>query len=292
MADLRHLATASDDALADAVRGLGGLLDVPAVAMDRPDPAARARSRIEAVDRSPTVRPFGLSVVRPVRRAALLALAAVLVLVALAGAFGLGLPGLKIVPASPPGSPAPSAGSASPALSPSPTASPTSSSSLTGPPGSALELGRPVTLDVARATAPFPVLLPGDPSLGPPDAVWIDDLDRLSLVWAPRANLPPTIDPTVGLVVSEMPGHIERGYFEKLLDAGSTIEPVTIAGVTGYWIAGEPHEFVYVAPDGEATFDDRRLAGDTAAWSTGDVTYRVESALGREATIRLADTLR
>jgi hypothetical protein len=290
MADLRRLAIASDDTLADALRELGGLLDVPSIAVDRPDPAARARSGIEALGRSPTVRPFAVRLVRPVRRAALIALAAVLVLVALAGAFGLGLPGLKIVPASPSSS---LGASSPPSVSPSPAASSIRTASPTaGPPGSALELGEPVTLDVARATAPFLILLPSDPTVGPPDAVWIDDLDRVSLVWAPRANLPPTIDPTVGLVVSEMPGHIERGYFEKLLDAGSTIEPVTIAGVTGFWISGEPHEFVYVAPNGEPTFESRRLAGDTAAWSTGAVTYRVESALGRDSAIRLADTLR
>ncbi|HEY7131700.1 MAG TPA: hypothetical protein VH440_05580 [Candidatus Limnocylindrales bacterium] len=306
MAETRRLGALSDDDLALALRQLGGAIVVSPVSLgaDGLDPARRARLRIEAAGKLPRRRlrdrlglgrraPAG----RPLRRGLLLAVALVLALAAVAGAIGFGLPGLRIVfgPGSTPSpslSPAPSiptgSPSASPAIAPSPTPTPTTS----GPPGSNLGFGEPVTLDDARARAGFPILLPADDRLGPPDAVWIDEHGRVSLVWLARPGIPASEESGLGVVVSEFPGHIEEGYFQKLLDAGSTIQPVTVRGERGYWIAGRPHEFVYVNPSNDPTFDDRRLVGDTLAWSDGDVTYRVESALGLDEAVRIADGLR
>ena len=97
--------------------------------------------------------------------------------------------------------------------------------------------------------------------------------------------------PGIGLIVSEFSGHIDDGYFEKILSAGSTIEPVKVAGQGGYWISGTTHEFIYVGPNGEPTYESRRLVGDTLAWSTGEVTYRIESGLGRDRTLAIANTM-
>jgi hypothetical protein len=301
MADLARLLTLTDDALGDALRGLGAELDVPPVSVsDAADPARLARLRIEAAAARPPAATAGflerLGVGRgrrTWRRSLVLAVAALLVLAAVAGAIGFGLPGLRIVftPAAAPtpgGSPAPStlgASSGQSAAAPSPT--PSSSE----PPGSGLGLGTPTTLAAAQAQAGFPILLPGDPAVGPPDAVWIDDVGRVTLIWRAGAGLPATEESSLGLLVSEFPGTINPGYFEKLLDAGSTIDPITVRGRPGYWISGEPHEFVYVNPSNQPTFDARRLVGDTLAWSDGPVTYRIESALGREAAIRIAESL-
>ena len=301
MADLARLLTLTDDALGDALRGLGAELDVPPVSMsDAADPARLARLRIEAAAGRPPAASTGflgrLGVGRgrrTWRRSLVLAVAALLVLAAVAGAIGFGLPGLRIVfapPASPtPGvSPAPSTLGASAVPS---AGGPSAAPSPSGPPGAGLGLGTPTTLAAAPAEAGFPILLPGDPAVGPPDAVWIDDVGRVTLVWRAGAGLPATEQSSLGLIVSEFPGTINPGYFEKLLDAGSTIDSVAVRGRPGYWISGEPHEFVYVNPSNEATFDGRRLVGDTLAWSDGPVTYRIESALGREAAIRIAESL-
>jgi hypothetical protein len=295
VAETRRFGALSDDALGAALRELGGAIDVA-------DPARRARRRIEAagalprrgiLDRLGLGRPTRA---RPLRRSLVLALALLLLLAAIAGAIGFGLPGLRIVfgpvtSPTPSPSPAPSVVVGSPATSPSPAAAASPSPTTSGPPGSNLGFGDPVTLDEARARAGFPILLPTDPRLGPPDAVWIDDVDRVTLVWRARPDLPASEESGVGLVVSEFPGHIDPGYFEKLLDAGSTIQPVTVRGKPGYWISGRAHEFVYVDPSNEPTFDDRRLVGDTLAWSDGEVTYRVESALGLDEAMRIAELL-
>jgi hypothetical protein len=39
-------------------------------------------------------------------------------------------------------------------------------------------------------------------------------------------------------------------------------------------------------------FDSRRIVGDTLLWARDGITYRLESALGMDAAVRLADTLR
>jgi len=69
---------------------------------------------------------------------------------------------------------------------------------------------------------------------------------------------------------------------------------VKVGESTGYWITGDPHEFVYVGPGptGEPTFENRRLVGDTLAWSVGDVTYRLETSLGKDEAIRVAESMR
>src|SRR4051812_11659990 len=245
MADLSRLLTLTDDALGDARRGLGAELDVPPVsAADGADPARLARLRIEAgAVRAPApatgfLDRLGAGRGRPWRRSLVLAIVAVLVLAAIAGAIGFGLPGLRIVFA-PAASPTPGVSPAPPTLgaSPGPSAGrPSATPSPSGPPGSGLGLGAPTTLAAARSEAGYPILLPGDPAVGPPDAVWIDDVGRVTLVWRTAPGLPATEESSLGLVVSELPGTINPGYFEKLLDAGSTIEPVTVRGQSGYWI--------------------------------------------------------
>ncbi len=291
MTDRARLAALPDDAFGAALRELGGALDMPRLAttVDGTDLARRVRQRIEAsgqaVPRTGLLERLGLAHPggRPVRRGLVLALAALFVVAAVAGAVGFGLPGLRIV-----FGPTPSA-SASPSSSTaaaSPTPSPTP-----GPPGSLLRLGEPVTLDEARARAGYPLLVPADPRLGPPDAVWIDELKRVTLVWTPRPGIPAESESGLGVVLSQFPGRIDSGYFEKILRPGTTIVPVTVGGHDGYWIAGSPHEFVYVGPGNEVVYDSRRLAGDTLAWSVDGTTYRVETGLGQAEAIRIAESL-
>jgi hypothetical protein len=267
------------------------------IAPDGSDPARRARLRIEAAGaRAGEGILDRLGLRRPIRRGLVLALAALLVLAAIASAVGFGLPGLRIV-----FGPAPSAsGSASPSLavaSPRPSLSPSPSRSPIAaqtpmPPGATLGLGRAVTLDQARAESSFPILLPTDPRLGAPDGVWIDGVGRVSLVWTARPDLPATIDPDLALIVTQVPGRIDPGYFEKILRPGTTIEGARVGGHDGYWISGAQHEFVYVNPSGDPVFDDRRLVDDTLAWSDGQVTFRLETGAGRDAAIAIAESMR
>ena len=299
MAEQRRLATLSDDAFADAIRSLGLDLAVPTTVAGGADPALRARAAIEAARIAPEsgwldrlgLRPRGRPATRPLRRGLVIAVVALLALAAIAGAIGFGLPGLRIIfgptaTASP--SPMPTV-SGAPTPSRAPTPTPT-----VGPPGSTLGLGRIVTLAEARTAVGIPIILPSDTRLGAPDLIWLDDVDRVTMLWLARPGLTTIVEPGISLIVTEFPGHMDEGYFQKILRGGTTIETVKVGASTGYWITGDPHEFVYVGPGptGEPTFENRRLVGDTLAWSVDDVTYRLETSLGKDEAIRVAESMR
>ena len=79
---------------------------------------------------------------------------------------------------------------------------------------------------------------------------------------------------------------------ESISDGRTTVTSVKVGGADGYWISGAPHDIILVDPSGEPVFDSRRSAGDTLIWSVGDLTSRLESALGRGDAIALAESLR
>ena len=287
----------ADVELEAALRDLGRELAIPSVAAGGvgPDPAARARARIVA-GADPGRRALGRWLPPSggrLRRATILAAIAVIVVVAIAGAIELGLPGIRIVPASSPLATL----RATPSMIPSPSSSPSSSpspsveGSLGGPLGSGLGLGDPIALGDAGRAADITVMLPSSAGPGSPAIAWIMD-GRLTLVWPTGPALPPTREAGIGLILSEFHGSINPGYFQKTLGADTTIVPVQVNGVTGYWISGTPHEIVFVDANGSPVFDSRRIVGDTLLWARGDLTYRLESGLDRAAAIALAATLR
>ena len=209
------------------------------------------------------------------RRSLVLALAALLILAAIAGAVGLGLPGLRIIFGDVP--------------SQRPTASAVASSPL-GPLGSELGLGTALPLAEVEQLAGLDLILPTDPAIGPPDVAYLGGA-RATLVWASRPALPATSEPGIGLLISEFEGHVETGYFEKILDSGTTLTRVTVNGSPGYWISGDPHFFYYVDARGNFVDDTHRAVGDVLIWSTGEVTYRLESGLDMAGAISLAESL-
>ncbi len=275
----------SDETLGGALRDLGSSLAFPSAGGEagRQDVAGLARARIVALDirpsRAGTRRWFGLGL-RPMRRGLVLAVAALLVLAAIAGAIGLGLPGLRIIFGDVP--------------TQRPTASPTASRSASASPtplGSGLGLGTVLPLADAEARIGFDIVLPPDPAIGPPDVAYVLGR-RVNLIWASGPGLPETDVNGIGLLISEFEGRVDPGFYNKIIDSGSRLTRVTVDGSQGWWISGAPHFFYYIDPEGNAVEDTHRQVGDTLIWSTGDVTYRLESSLGMEAAISLAESLR
>jgi hypothetical protein len=278
-----------DDALGAALRELGGVVAFPSAAVSGgPDIATRVRVRIvesgaTGAGRPAGLRGFGWRPARPMRRGLIFALAALLILAAIAGAVGFGLPGLRII-----FGPLPT-----PSLSPSPSlgasGSPTPSVAL--PIGSSLGLGAALPLDEIEAGVDFDLIMPPDPAIGPPDASFLAD-ERVALVWATKPGLPETTASGIGLVINEFPGTVDDGFFQKVLTQNTTVTPVTVNGFEGYWLTGAPHFFMYVDRDGMERFDEGRVVGDTLVWTSGETTFRLESALGKDAAISLAESLR
>jgi hypothetical protein len=291
----RRLHQLPDVELEAVLRGLAPTLAWPTV--DRlpggPDIATTVRTRIETIpalreDRGPAVRRarwFGSSW-RPARRALLLALVALLAVAAIAGAVGLGLPGLRLILGdAPPNSP-PSISAPTLSTGPSPSG---------GRLGGAMGLG--ASLDARDAAAldaraGFPVRLPADPRLGPPGAAFIEDAKggAVTLLWTPTPDLPATLEPTVGLLLSEFRGSIDQGFFSKAIGNKTTLERLRVGGNAGYWLSGDPHIFFWEGPNGFVD-DPRRWVGDVLLWSDGPITYRLETALGRDEAVRIAESL-
>ncbi len=290
----RSLAGRDDAALEDALRSLATAIDWPTAApmaasgtTAGPDIATRVRVRLNSGERARPTRPWWRPSTRPVRGSLVLAIVALLALAIVAGAVGLGLPGLRFILGEPPASVLPS---------PTPVASATPSDQPTLPAitGSRLGLGRQVALEEVEPLTGVPARLPTDARLGPPDTVWVDSnkFDQIAYVWAADEDLPETSERGVGLVLMRFAGRSDDQFYQKVIGMGNTLERVTVDGHDGFWITGEMHFFFYVRPDGTGQVDDtRRWVGDALVWNDGEATYRIESALGREATIEIAESI-
>jgi hypothetical protein len=293
MADQRFvpLRLRSDDDLGAALRAKGREIAWPAAAPTggEPDIAALVRARLveDAIRTGPDARGPRASVLRrwhwaPARRALVVAIIALLVLAAIAGAAGLGLPGLRIIFGGPsPTPPGPSSSAGTSAASPS-----------AGQPGSGLGLGSTVPLDTLDQQAGFTVKMPTDPSIGPPDTAWVNPAlnGQVSLVWTSSARLPDTNEPGVGLILTAFRGAVSDGWFTKAIGPGTTFERVRVGGQLGYWVTGDPHQFFYEGPAGFVE-DSRRWVGDVLLWADGTITYRLETSLGRNAAIAIAESM-
>lgn len=156
-----------------------------------------------------------------------------------------------------------------------------------------LDLGERVTFEVAASEARFPVGVPA--VLGAPDAVYIDELPSGRIVWLayePRAGLPEAEETGIGLLLGEFVGRTEADFvLKKLPPEGVVVEEVSVGGNRAYWLSGPLHELLFLDRLGEVIADRTRLAGNTLIWTEGDVTYRLESALGQDEAIRIAESL-
>ena len=292
MAD-RMLHLLPETELESALRGLAPAIDWPTAGpAGEPDLATTVRVRVETMpipahDRLPwqqSLRLGGRSG-RPARRALVLALIALLAVAAIAGAVGLGLPGLRLILGGAPPSMIPSVAPASPAAG-SPGATVLGGSLRLG---EALDPADPAALD---ERAGFDVRMPAAAGIGTPDAAWIDARKggQITLLWAPSEALPATDERDIGLLVSQFRGVMEDGSFRKLIDAGTVVAPVRVGDSRGYWLSGDEHFLFWEGPDGFVD-DARRWVGDVLIWADGPITYRLETSLGREEAIRIAETM-
>ena len=157
-------------------------------------------------------------------------------------------------------------------------------------------LGRRVTAEEARSQVQWAILLPTDPALGAPDEVYLDSRvpgGVVSLLWNARVGLPQASSTQAGLLLTEFEGSIsDRVTAHKLLDRGARVEVVKVGQTTGLWVSGRPHAVELLDVRGEYVEETLRLEGDVLLWTQGGLTLRIESALGRDATVAIADSIR
>ncbi len=272
-----------------------------------PGLSAAVRRRVEVLPAPAPARPRWIDHLmvrpgRPLRRALVLAVIVLLVLAGLAAAIGFGLPGLRIVILGPDTTPSPVATAT--ALSSMPAgsnASPTVAAMASPIPSlatiEALGLGDRVSLAELDTHVSYHPTLPSLAELGTPIGVYVLGAPaeaRVSAAYAGTSAFPaapgaPTASGIpVAILVMEFPGASPAGYLEKVLPPGTTIEAVTVAGQPGFWIAGAPHDLIYVRTDGSTEPDTTRLAGNVLAWTAGSLTYRIEGAPDLSAAMQIA----
>lgn len=297
----------TDPELEQALRALGAEIAYPPT----PEIAAIVRQRIAAQPARPW---WALS--PPTRRRFAFALALLIVLALLIGAIPpvrkgvarrLGLTNVEIVNVTAVPTPTPLPPTATPTVTPRATATPAGSAATAVPPtppatvpplnGLILRagLGDRTTPTEAQSRLPFALRAPSLPELGTPDEVYVrvpPPGGRVSLIYYVRAGLPAIAGSDVGLLVQEFRGGIDAGVFQKGVPPGSVVEPVTVGGATGYWIAGGLRAIAYTDANGAFQFEEIRGAGNTLLWERDGVVYRLESALPKADALRIAESVR
>lgn len=161
----------------------------------------------------------------------------------------------------------------------------------TVPPGSALDLGRAVTLEEARAAVSYPVLVPLLP--GPPDRVFLEKIapaDMVSLVYESGAD---ATEGEIEFLITQFEGLLVRdgGLVKKMMSAGTIVERVEVNGAEGYWLSGDPHTFYY--RDGDLVRDESvRLVENVLLWVQDGVTIRIETGRSLSRALEIAASLR
>jgi hypothetical protein len=168
-------------------------------------------------------------------------------------------------------------------LPPTPPASPV--------PGADLRLGEESSVPDAAARLPFRPLVPR--ALGAPDYVWLDpDLNQVSLVYAPRRNLPHTRETGVGLLVMELPARLDPVLFQKYRTEGTRIIRLRVRGAPAIGLEGAAHTVVFRDSEGNIQTDRTRLAANVLLIQRGKLLIRMEGAIPVRRMARIAESLR
>lgn len=157
-------------------------------------------------------------------------------------------------------------------------------------------LGEPATsLSASASVAGFEAVIPD--RLGPPAGIWTgaavpdgsDDSARIVLAWRPTPALPQVGGLPWGAVLIEFRGNAEFAG-KTIFEEGGQIRTVTVDGRDGLWITGT--HSITLAPAGGGEPVSLRVTGNVLLWQRGDLTMRLETALGLPAALEVARSAR
>ena len=172
---------------------------------------------------------------------------------------------------------------------------PTPAPRPSGPLGQRFDLGLETTLPGAQQQVGWHIAVPA--SLGAPDEVYLKlpptgpSGGEVTLVYAARPGIQVSGITGVSVLVTEARGRTNEQFFQKTLGPGVTIEPVTVAGHSGYWISGRPHNLVFVDANGDPYYETLRLATNTLILDAGGTVVRVEGDMSQEQAIQIGRSL-
>lgn len=152
--------------------------------------------------------------------------------------------------------------------------------------------GIEASLDVAEGAVGFDLERPED--LPPPDSVQLLSWgggQQVAMVWGESPDLPEVFDTGIGLLLIQFEARVDQQLLLKQASQATQIRPVRVNGAVGYFLSDAPHTVFFENEDGLIADDEIRLAGNVLVWMSDGVTYRIESALGLEESVRVAESL-
>ncbi|MGH8958931.1 MAG: hypothetical protein ACRDVK_09670 [Acidimicrobiia bacterium] len=167
-----------------------------------------------------------------------------------------------------------------------------SETSVPSRPPTTLVGGVETPLVEAQGAVGFDLKRPQD--LPPPDSVQLlrwNGGQQVAMLWSESSDLPEVFDTGIGLLLIQFEARVDQELLLKTAPEATQIEPVRVNGEMGYFLSGAPHTVFFENPDGLIADDQIRLAGKVLVWMADGVTYRIESALGLEETVEIAESL-
>lgn len=143
-------------------------------------------------------------------------------------------------------------------------------------PDTIAELGDAIRLSSLGAPLPS--------ALGDPDAAYRDAEGRVWIVYEPTGDRP-------GALLTVFESVTDAGLTKLVADPSRQVELVEVNGESAYWVAGADHFLLFGTPDGQMVEDRGRLSSPTLIWVLGDLTYRLESEIGRDRAISIAESV-
>jgi hypothetical protein len=82
---------------------------------------------------------------------------------------------------------------------------------------------------------------------------------------------------------------LDKRLIKKLITGSTTLREVEVRDQVGIWIAGEPHEVLFLDPEGDVVSE--RVAGNTLMWNEHGRVVRVEGFESLDAAVSFATGL-
>jgi hypothetical protein len=153
------------------------------------------------------------------------------------------------------------------------------------PVGRELVLGKRVSFEEAQEHVGFALKVPE--RLGDPDDIYLNTSapnGEATFVYEPRDGLPEAAESGVGALFTQFEGDSDFPSIKKKFATGDTsVIPVTVGDVPGFWIDGAHNLY---PPDANP-----RIAGTTLLWQVGEISYRLEVDTSLEEALAIAESV-
>lgn len=163
---------------------------------------------------------------------------------------------------------------------------PNATPSTSLPPVEPSKIGEPVSEAEAVSRAGFEPALPPGPA---PDEVYVIDTQfgdaGILYAWPPSAAYPRIQGTDWGLMLIVAQG--DQEFVSKSVDRFDALMDVRVNGDRAFWIPA-PHEVSITTDEGSESFS---VTGNVLIWQVGDLSYRLETTLGRAEAIALAGSM-